>query len=373
MRFRFARPIEVIALAGVVLAAGCAGGGGGSLNPSVPTGTPTTGGPSPPTGGTGGGGTSGGPDITQPSDYDSGFTGSVAASAPASFGPTPAPAQIATEGGESFPPPVLPGGPLPNKPYPSNTTFPILFTALQQSSTGLSAAGTSQSGAVTVTVGGYSAQYHLVIPSLNLDVTFSCCDEYGLFDAFAGSYVSLGAWGNKLGSSGAVTRGSAHGVPASEGLYLYGYETPANAVPTTGSAHLAGWAFVNVFAPVNGHILESDLGNGAIQGNAALSVDFASGNITGAFTNMRTATTSGPLQFVPWNDVSVTASIAAGTSKFSGTTAVTSAPQNTFSLSASATGHIDGGFYGPAAENLGAIWTLSDGTKSAIGGVVAGR
>jgi hypothetical protein len=43
------------------------------------------------------------------------------------------------------------------------------------------------------------------------------------------------------------------------------------------------------------------------------------------------------------------------------------------SLSASATGHIDGAFYGPAAQNLGAVWSLSDGTGSALGSVVAGH
>jgi hypothetical protein len=80
-----------------------------------------------------------------------------------------------------------------------------------------------------------------------------------------------------------------------------------------------------------------------------------------------------PAVLLPWNDVSVNASIAAGTNKFSGTTGVTSTPQNTFSLKGSAIGSINGAFYGPAAEELGAIWTLSDGTISAIGGLAARR
>jgi hypothetical protein len=76
-----------------------------------------------------------------------------------------------------------------------------------------------------------------------------------------------------------------------------------------------------------------------------------------------------------WNDVSVNASIAAGTNKFSGRTAVTSQGSTTspYALKGSATGHIDGAFYGPNAQNLGAIWSLSDGTASAIGVVAAGR
>jgi len=75
----------------------------------------------------------------------------------------------------------------------------------------------------------------------------------------------------------------------------------------------------------------------------------------------------------PWNDVSVAGTIAMGTNKFSGTTAATSSPGTPMSLSASATGHIDGAFYGPAAQNLGAVWSLSDGTGSALGTVVAGH
>lgn len=78
-----------------------------------------------------------------------------------------------------------------------------------------------------------------------------------------------------------------------------------------------------------------------------------------------------PYHFLQWNDVSLNASIAPGTSRFSGSTAATSAPGTGFSLAGSATGHIDGAFYGPAAQNLGAVWSLSDGTGSAIGVIAA--
>jgi hypothetical protein len=62
-----------------------------------------------------------------------------------------------------------------------------------------------------------------------------------------------------------------------------------------------------------------------------------------------------------------------GTNRFRGATAVASTPSGLFTLSGTATGSITGAFYGPTAQNLGAIWTLSDGTTSAIGGVLAGR
>jgi len=73
----------------------------------------------------------------------------------------------------------------------------------------------------------------------------------------------------------------------------------------------------------------------------------------------------------PWNDVSVGAAIAAGTNRFGGTTAVTSSPANSFSLKPSAAGSVNGAFFGPAAQQLGAVWTLSDGTISALGSVTA--
>jgi hypothetical protein len=74
-----------------------------------------------------------------------------------------------------------------------------------------------------------------------------------------------------------------------------------------------------------------------------------------------------------WNDVSIAAAIAGGSNRFSGATAVTSTPSTASALSSSATGRIDGAFYGPGAENLGAVWTLHDGAASALGTVTAAR
>jgi hypothetical protein len=134
----------------------------------------------------------------------------------------------------------------------------------------------------------------------------------------------------------------------------FGIETPASAMPASGKATFTGGAqgfFGASYYPT-------------VQGNASLTVDFASGAITGGFTQMQVycggcGTTGGP---VPWNDVSVSASIAAGTNRFSGTTAVTSSP---------ATGRIDGGFFGPTAQTIGGVWTLNDGVNSVIGTVYA--
>jgi hypothetical protein len=135
-------------------------------------------------------------------------------------------------------------------------------------------------------------------------------------------------------------------VPNGIAYYGYGFETPVAAVPTAGTANFTGFAEGYIYSSTHGQI------TGAyVAGNATLSVNFGSGSITGAFTNMKANLNS--MDFTnlssQWNDVSLNASIAAGTSKFSGTTAVTSTPQTPLSLSGNATGHVDGGFYGPAA------------------------
>jgi hypothetical protein len=100
-------------------------------------------------------------------------------------------------------------------------------------------------------------------------------------------------------------------------------------------------------------------------GDASLAANFATGTIAGTFIHM-TATDSGNIRS-PWNDVSVSASLAAGTSHFSGSTAAASAPSGAFALSGTATGRIDGGFYGPNANELGAVWSLTDKGSVAVG------
>jgi hypothetical protein len=170
------------------------------------------------------------------------------------------------------------------------------------------------------------------------------------------SYLVLGAW---------IARPNDNAAPIqSQTAFLFGYETPASAMPTTGTAAFAvlpGSATAYIYKTVNGEVQSA-----YAEGNAALTANFASGQVSGSLTNMQLLNTK-----QPWNDVSLNASIAGGTNRFSGTTAAGNAPNNSMSLSGSATGRIDGAFFGPAAQNLGAIWTLSDGAGSALGTIYA--
>lgn len=129
-------------------------------------------------------------------------------------------------------------------------------------------------------------------------------------------------------------------------------------MPTTGTATYAqtGGVAGAAFAGSGSSTVEA-----TVSGDASLTANFGTGAVTGTFTNT-SAYSQGT--FTPWNNVSVDANIAVGPNTFSGSTAVTSAPGGTFTLKNGAVGHINGGFYGPGANELGAVWTLSNGDGS---------
>jgi hypothetical protein len=275
--------------------------------------------------------------------------GPIAAAPSATFGTAPQQAAIG-------------GGPAFDSGNVTNVTFPIISTGLAAGSPGLSALAASPGATATLTnsPSGYTLQ--LTVPSAGINATLNgsvSAVAAGPGDAptWGYSYVVLGEWGAP--SSGTPLQ--------SEAGFAFGYETPTGAMPTTGTASFSGQADAMVYKSVGANVL-----NAYVNGNAAVTVNFASGQMTGALSQMQQNNggngASGPL---PWNSVSLNANIAGGTNRFSGSTAATSAPGSDFSTSGSATGHVDGAFFGPAAQNLGALWSLSDGTVSAFGAIGA--
>jgi hypothetical protein len=166
------------------------------------------------------------------------------------------------------------------------------------------------------------------------------------------SYTKFGAW----------TDAGAPGLP-SKHYELTSTQTAGTSMPITGTATYAAAGGVVGTVAAGGS-------EAALSGDAALSVDFRTGAITGALTNITASSAAGT---APWNDVSVNASVASGTSSFTGATAAANAPAGTHTLNATATGTIQGGFFGPNARELGARWGLSngDGSGSAAGVVGA--
>jgi hypothetical protein len=242
--------------------------------------------------------------------------------------------------------------------------FPLLFTGYQWTGGALApiAAGT---GATLSLVAGTPVRpgsdtpvsWQISVPSAGVTSSISgAAGLYGNFDSSVQAtldYVAFGSW--QWGYAG----------PSQDiGHFVFGYETPPASMPVSGTAAFSGTWEGEVFTPTSGQPLQLwDIG-----GNASFSVDFLSGKISGALTSATSGGSYG-IDVQPWNDVSVSAAIAAGSNRFAGTTR--SWPVSGTGLNASATGTIAGAFYGPAAQQLGAVWTLSDGTSNAIGTVIA--
>jgi len=285
-------------------------------------------------------------------DYDTGSVGPVGTAGAALWGS--APPQIASPGGPALRfEPAIP---------PPDTIFPVLAAGLQFTPGAVSplALGNDAAARVTELLAdpcGDSLALQLVIPSANINTTVY--DGLGTASNPHADYSLLGTWtaapGKSLAQSGPFVE------------YLFGYETPASALPASGQGSFAGHASGLVFAPIDGHVMKASL-----SGAANFSVDFGSGRVTGAFTGMQYdgGAIGGSRVGGAWNDVSISAAIATGSSRFSGSAAAASAPQTPFSLTGSASGHIDGALFGPL-QTLQAVWSLGDGTAAAIGGVAA--
>jgi C-lobe and N-lobe beta barrels of Tf-binding protein B len=354
----------------------CGGGGGGAPGTNVISGTSTSSGSGVTATSASGGGSSGSGTGSPPTTFGSGSTdvndfqifttGSVSVPTHTST-PTIASPDAATTGSNATP---VPSGAQPLQ----GTAFPLKQSVISITSSGIVPDAAANGGGATLSVVNWNAsgnsQFRLTIPGLGVDSTFNSASllkgastvNGGTFRLTASnmSYAALGVWEvdtqNPQITPG-VTEGNIH-----LGTFATGFETPASGMPTSGTAFYSGTK------NVAGVIITDPAGKldrASVFGDATLAANFGTGAITGSFGNM-VATNSAAVR-APWNDVSVSASIIAGTSRFSGTTAVTSTPSGAFSLSGSAAGRIDGGFYGPTANELGAIWSIKDSGTVAVG------
>ena len=147
--------------------------------------------------------------------------------------------------------------------------------------------------------------------------------------------------------------------------FTTGYATSAAAVPTRGTATYVGSVIGEAFHPHASGIDGVDFYQ--LSGDATLQANFATGSVSGSLTNMITRGFEGDT--APWNSVALAGSITGA--QFGGTSMAVSAPVNSGSLSGGAKGTFAGMFFGPNAQELGAVWTLYDGTSSAVGSIGA--
>lgn len=294
--------------------------------------------------------------------------------------PAPAPAigvpDVATTGAVGTAAQASPAG--PTLASHTQTIFPLLQTVVSISSTGVVAdAGTMSAGTtlafnsgrgeLTMTLGnpavGVTSPNSLTEadwgPSLRAQNT-EWWGERRIKALSAGlrnpaatnlSWTALGYWD-------VFVMDGADEKPRTVSDFVLGFETPVSAIPRSGSANYTG--------VVQGQLLNGHGPNKLyvpnISGDAKLTADFARGTISGSLENMVVGA-------APWNSVSVQATFGSAANAFTGTTGVTSAP--TGGLGASATGSIAGKFFGPVAQEIGAVWTLSDATSVATGTIGA--
>ena len=239
----------------------------------------------------------------------------------------------------------------------------------------------ANNGGATLSVLNWNAsgdsQFRLTIPGVGLDATFTSSSLLkgpstvagGTFRLTASNanYAALGLWevDTTSATAGGATENKIH-----LGAFTTGFETPVSALPTSGVATYAGAQSVAGLVTSNS---SSGVSRASLIGDASFSANFGTGAITGSFTNMIVTASPGFVAPTPWNSVSVTSSLIAGTSRFSGSTAAASAPNAPYVIGGSATGRIDGGFYGPNANELGAVWSLSDGQNVVVGTAQGGH
>lgn len=209
------------------------------------------------------------------------------------------------------------------------------------------------------------AIFRVNIPSLDVNnvqvifnnsggVTVNADHEF----AIAGTnleYALIGAWANTFSSNDSLR---------AFGVFFTGFRTPVGSIPG-GSANFAGESSGLVITGANSpdqYVL------GTVEGNVAFNVNFATGAISGNMTNM--VLDNGTVTS-PWNNVAFSANMIGGTSTFTGTTNTTTSTSGPLGLVAGSTGFVDGGFFGPNAEEAAAVWSLYNDNVSALGVFIA--
>ena len=240
------------------------------------------------------------------------------------------------------------GGPSFTNGATAATAFPLLQSAMVF---GASSAGpdptANASGGIATFSGG----------TLNLNVAAFQTVDPGFRYSSSGyadlDWTRVGYWGTGGGWWDYDDNVGRYGV------FVAGYQTPAASIPTTGTATYAGLVAGAVFFPgLSPGTTHCACNIVALTGNAAFTANFGTRNVSGIMTGMMAGGAA-------WNDVAFNSTITGNS--FSGTTNVASVPGGPASMSASATGTLEGRFFGPTAQEAGAVWTLFDGTNAAMG------
>jgi len=270
------------------------------------------------------------------------------------------------------------------QPLTTNPAFPLNQAVTQIDGSGIRPANTSVvSGAPSPTAGGATltvnnwtpggtSSFTLSIPGLGLvgsnAKTFQSSSLLNGASTVSGNGFRITASNNDYAALGLWEVDATNPNTVFLGTFITGYETPVSAVPTSGTASY--FATQNVAAIVSTY-QSGNLARGSVLGDATFTADFGTGSLTGTFSNNFIITDNGNKASQPWNDISVSASIAGNS--FSGSATVTKAPATgAYTLTNGSTGKFDGGFFGPSANTLAGVWSITDSSHVAVG-VATGR
>ena len=254
------------------------------------------------------------------------------------------------------------------------TVFPLLQSVISISSTGVRADTATTAAGATLAFDSSDSSYALDIanPALGIANTVLHSTPSGVFQAnvTGGKHVSLEiadpATSNLSWTSFGFWDVAQTNGARTQAQFVTGYATPAGSLPTTGTAKYFGAVRGEVILPQAGR--ENGVNYLALSGDAFLDADFASGTINGALREMFATDFDG--NKVPWTWVGLTGTFS-GQNMFSGTTKAVDFFTASTSLKSNATGTFAGAFFGPRGQELGAVWTLSDGTGAAFGTIGA--
>ena len=309
----------------IVLALSACGGGGGGGIASIPN-PPQAATPAP-----------------TPSPTPAAATAAISAPARATIAGSAAPV-LASDGGPNF-----------TSDPAAGTVFPLLQTTMVYDDRSAKADATVNAAGGTATVEAGELQIGIAAFEA-ADVKASSTGHPDLDWTRVGSWSTGGGFWDYDDTVGRT------------GVFVTGYATPASTMPATGSATYAGRAEGTVFVPATGsgstHCRCVIVGIGGL---ASFTANFGARTLAGTLTGMWAG---GDPWFDdpdggPWNSVNFNSTISGN--GFSGTAFASTAPGGLYSMSGSATGTIEGKFFGPSAQEAGAVWTLFDGTRAAIG------
>jgi hypothetical protein len=125
--------------------------------------------------------------------------------------------------------------------------------------------------------------------------------------------------------------------------FSFGFPTPISAMPLTGTAVYSGSTHGRFSS-----LLSNDPNETVVNGSFQLAADFATATMSGTFTNMKVG-------FTDFRDINATTSIT--NNSFAGT--VTTAPATPGQTGPDMSGAIQGGYYGPSAQEVSGVFEMS--------------